>query len=154
MQVLDGNQVVNASSTAKPMRKLCARFRTLLGLISACAMFGLLAAFHIPIQLVLMASAGFAVLCLFLKFSKDNLRLMRQIGIRRLLKTSLISIGIFVPVALVLVPGLWLGDQVNYYANRGIEQLQLWSAPDIVSKEVEKKIQVRIEEKIKRDLPW
>lgn len=130
------------------------RFRSLFRLMVVSASFGLLAAFHVPIQLIFLISAGVGVICLIIKFIRDNLSLGRRMGAKRLVKAMGTATVCFLPFVLVLLPGYWVGGQVNYWTNRGIERLQILSAPEIISKEVQNTIEKRIEERVKRDLPW
>ena len=122
------------------VRELLARFGTLVRLVIIAALTGLLAVFHVPIQLILLVSAGIILLVLLVKFIKDNIRLAREVGWRRLIGATLKSAIVFLPVLLILYPGYWAGNQINQFTNRAIEQIQIWSAPDIISKEIQTRI--------------
>ncbi len=136
------------------VRELLARFRTLLRLVIGAAAIGLLAVFHVPVQLFLLVSAGIILLMLLNKFIKDNIRLAREVGWKRLLGAMLKSAIVFIPVLVILYPGYWVGNQINQLTNRAIEHIQIWSAPEIISKEIQTRIEHEVEIRVKRNLPW
>ena len=148
------DQIIEVEPEANGSREVFARFRSLIRLVLISASIGLLAAFHVPIQLILQISAGLVLLFLLGKFIKDNSRLARKVGPRRLLKAMLISAIVFLPFVLLLWPGYWIGGQISHYSNKGISMLQVWSAPDIISAKIQKQINRQVEERIKRNLPW
>lgn len=145
---------VESQTVQTPFRESGARFRTLFRMVFVSAAIGLAAAFHIPIQLLLMISAGFIIIRLVFKFFKDNRRLAREVGSRRLLKAMFVSAIVFAPFILILFPGFWLGSQINHWTNRGIDMVTVMSAPQIISEQVQKRIERQVEERIRRNLPW
>ncbi len=148
------NQIIEVEPEANGTREAFARFRSLIRLVLISASIGLLAAFHVPIQLILQISAGVVLLLLLGKFIKDNSRLARKVGPRRLLKAMPISVLVILPFVLPLLPGYWIGAQISNYSNMGISKLQVMSAPDIISEKVKKQFERKVEERIKRNLPW
>jgi hypothetical protein len=135
------------------------RARTILRLLVLAFVFGSIAAlfsiFKLPIGPLLIIFPGALVLLwMLVKFFRDNIRLARWVGWKRLIGGAFMTGLVFIPVFVLLIPGFILGNYIAKQANDGIERLQAWSAPDILSEEIQKKIQERVEKEVKRNLPW
>lgn len=135
-------------------RVLTLRHLLLFSLVVAC-LVGLLSSLGIPIGLLLIMIPGACFLVwILVKFFRDNLRLARWIGWKRLIGGLMMSFLVFIPVFVLLIPGFMLGNYIAKQANHGIERLQAWSAPDILSEKIKKEIRERVEKDVKRNLPW
>ena len=139
--------------TAAPLESRV-RFWSLFRIVVSSSILGLLAAFDVPIQLVLISAAGCIFLVLLIKFIRDNIKLSKRVGAARFFKALCKSTGCFLPFVIILIPGYLIGVQISSWTNQGIEKLQVWSAPDIISEQVQKQIERRVEERIKRNLPF
>lgn len=143
------SQTGEANTRARPPLWLLV-FVLFVGLIVA-----LFSVFKLPIGLLLILMPGaLVVIWLLVKFVRDNNRLARWVGWKRLIGGALMTGLVFVPVFVLLIPGFILGNYVAKEANDAIERLQAWSAPDILSKEIKQKIEERVEREVKRNLPW
>lgn len=114
-----------------------------------------LAALNIPVGLwALILPAALFLLWAIQKFVRDNKRLARKLGFKRLILGILRTFLVFIPVLILLIPGFMLGHFVNKNVNLWILQLQAWSAPERISKEIKREIRETVEKEVKKNVPW
>lgn len=93
--------------------------------VAFVAATGLTAAL-IPIQVILIVSAGVLMVVLLAKLVADNARLAKQFPGKRLITVFGKTLLCFLPIALLLAPGFYLGSLVQYETERGIDSLDDW----------------------------
>lgn len=95
------------------------------------ACLGVLACFGIPVYLILSAVVCLVFLSALVLLVRDNLILARQVGMIRFLRVAIKSLVIFVPILILLMPGIWISLKMSSFANRFTVQVQAWAAPAV-----------------------
>ncbi len=114
----------------------------------------LLSFFFVPGYLIVVSLAGITALWMIVKFLRDNRKLFRQVGGRRFIIAAAKSALIFLFFIPLLIPGFWVGNKINHWTASGIDHLQVWSAPDIISEQVKKRIEKQVHDTIENQVPW
>jgi hypothetical protein len=153
---LDRNQPQTSPRRTKETSTRVLTFRYLfIGSLLVACLVGLLSALGLPLGLLLIMIPGASFLIwILVKFFRDNLRLAKWVGWKRLIRGLMMTCLVFIPVFALLIPGFWMGNLIAKQANQGIERLQAWSAPEILSEKIKREIQERVEKDIRRNLPW
>lgn len=131
------------------------RSRSIVRLLAAAGFWGfVLALFYVPVYLIVVSLAAFTGAWMIVKFARDNRKLFRQVGGRRFMIAAAKTAILFLFLVPFLIPGFWLGNKINKWTASGIDHLQAWSAPDLISEQVKKRIEQQVHDTVRNQVPW
>jgi hypothetical protein len=131
------------------------RLRSIVRWLAAVGFWGfVLAIFFVPAYLIVVSLAFLTGVWMLIKFARDNRKLFRQVGGRRFMTAAAKTAVVFLFLLPFLLPGIWLGNKINHWTASGIDHLQAWSAPNIVSEQVKRRMEKQVEERVRQQVPW
>jgi hypothetical protein len=129
----------NRNDTQPPemrQRLVAKRLLAFFALVAAGGVIlGSLAAFRVPVYLILSVIAFIIFLCAAAKFFRDNRRLAQQVGVARLIRVNLKALLVYIPIFLILAPGIWVCIEISKTTNHLTQLVQEWAAPEIRKRE-------------------